>query len=165
MRFSTRFFLTGLLLCLLAQTGAAVETGSAIKADVIRAEPFRDAKAVGPLAAGDKVTIIKRDGGWLMISAPKKGWVRMLSVRRGSGTSAPGTKASGILELASGRSGTGKVVSSTGIRGLNEEDLKNAQFNEKKLKLAESFTVKKIDAEQFAAKARLKARRVAYLSE
>jgi len=165
MRFSTKFFLTGLLVCLLAQTGAADETGSAIKADEIKAEPFRDAITVGSLAAGDKVTIIKRDGGWLMISEPKTGWVRMLSIRRGSGTFAPGTDVSGIVELASGRAGTGKVVSSTGIRGLNEEDLKNARFNEKELKLAESFAVKKNDAEQFAAKARLKARRVAYLSE
>lgn len=165
MRYLMQFILTGLLVCLLAQTGTAVETGSAIKADEIKAEPFRDTKTVGSLAAGDKVTIVKRDGGWLMISAPKKGWVRMLSIRRGTGTSAPGTKASDIVALATGRAGTGKVVASTGIRGLNEEDLKKAQFNEKELKLAESFAVKKNDAEQFAAKAGLKARRVAYLSE
>lgn len=165
MRFSIRFFLTGLLVCLLVQTGAAVETGSAIKADEIKAEPFRDAKTVGLLAAGDKVTIVKRDGGWLMISAPKKGWVRMLSIRRGTSTSAQGTKASDVVALATGRAGTGKVVSSTGIRGLNEEDLKNAKFNEEELKLAESFIVKKIEAEQFAAKVKLKARSVAYLSE
>ncbi len=165
MRFSTKFFLTGLLVCLLAQTGAADETGSAIKADEIKAEPFRDANTIGSLAAGDKVTIIKRDGGWMMISGPKTGWVRMLSIRRGSGTSAPGTGVSGIVDLASGRAGTGTVVSSTGIRGLNEEDLKKAKFNEKELKLAESFAVKKNDAKQFAAKVRLKARRVAYLSE
>jgi len=165
MRFLTKLFLTGLLVCLLAQTGAADEAGSAIKADEIKAEPFRDATTVGSLVAGDKVTIIKRDGGWMMISEPKEGWVRMLSIRRGSGTSAPGTSVSGIAELASGRAGTGTVVSSTGIRGLNEEDLKKARFNEKELKLAESFTVKKNDAEQFAAEARLKARRVACLSE
>lgn len=165
MRFPIRFFLTGLLVCLLVQTGAAVETGSAIKADEIKAEPFRDAKTVGPLAAGDKVTIVKRDGGWLMISAPKKGWVRMLTIRRGASTSAQGTKASDVVALATGRAGTGKVVASTGIRGLNEEELKSAKFNEKELKLAESFIVNKKDAEQFAAKVKLKARSVAYLSE
>jgi hypothetical protein len=165
MRFLTKFILTGLLVCLLAQTGAADETGSVIKADEIKAEPFRDAITVGSLAAGDKVTIIKRDGGWMMISEPKTGWVRMLTIRRGTGTSVPGTNVSGIFDLASGRAGTGTVVSSTGIRGLNEEDLKNAKFNEKELKLAESFIVKRNDAEQFASKARLKARRVAYLSE
>ena len=165
MRFLRGFILTGLFLCILVQTGAAADTGSAIKADEIKAEPFRDAKTVGTISAGDRVTIVKRDGGWIMISAPKKGWVRMLSIRRGTSTSAPGTKASDVVALATGRAGTGKVVASTGIRGLNEEDLKKAQFNEKELKLAESFTVKKNEAEQFAAKARLKARRVAYLSE
>ncbi len=165
MKFFAGFILTGLLICLFVQTGAAVETGSVIKADEIKTEPFRDAKTVGPLAAGDKVTIVKRDGGWMMISAPKKGWVRMLSIRRGTGTYAPGTKATDVVAMATGRAGTGRVVASTGIRGLNEEELKHAKFNEKELKLAESFIVKKNEAEQFAAKARLKARSVAYLSE
>jgi hypothetical protein len=157
------FFLAGLFVCLTAQTGMAAETGSAIKADVIKAEPFRDAKTVGPLAAGARVSIVKREGAWLMISSPKKGWVKMLSIRRGTGTTFPGVKPSGVAALASGRAGTGKVVSSTGVRGLNEEELKNAKFDEKELKLAESYAVNKKEAEQFAAKARLKARRVNYL--
>jgi len=163
MRLAKVFFLAGLLLCLTAQTGIAGEAGSALKADEIKAEPFRDAKTVGKLAAGAKVDIVKRDGGWLMISSPKKGWVKMLSIRRGAATSAPGVKPSGIAALASGRAGTGKVVSSTGVRGLNEEELKNAKFDEKELTLAESYAVNKKDAEQFAAKAKLKARRVNYL--
>lgn len=165
MRFARGFFWAGFFLCLLAQTGTAGESGTALKADVIRAEPFRDAKAVGSLPAGARVSIVRREGGWLLLSSPKKGWVRMLSIRRGSGTSAPGAKLSGIAALASGRAGTGKVVASTGVRGLNEENLKNARFNEEELKLAESYAARKKDAEQFAAKARLKARRVDYLSE
>lgn len=143
----------------------AGETGTAFKADKIRAEPFLDAKAVGSLAAGSRVNIVKREGGWMLLSSPKKGWVRMLSIRRGAGASAPRARVSGVVALASGRAGTGKVVSSTGIRGLNEENLKNAHFNEDELNLTESYTVTKRDAEQFAAKARLKARKVDYLSE
>ena len=98
-----------------------------------------------------------------MISSPKKGWVKMLSIRRG-GTTA-GVKVSGVAALASGRAGTGKVVASTGVRGLNEEDLKNAHFDEKELKLDESYAASKKDADKFAAKARLKARLVDYLAE
>jgi len=165
MRFSGIFFVAALLVCLLAQTGTAGEVGTVLKADKIRAEPFQDAKVVGLLTAGSRVNVVKREGGWLLLSSPKKGWVRMLSIRRGGGTSAPGAKLSGVVALASGRAGTGKVVSSTGIRGLNEENLKNAHFNENELKLTESYTVTKRDAEQFAAKARLKARKVDYLSE
>lgn len=162
MRMAGIFVLAGLLICFTAQARAAVEAGSALKADDIKAEPFRDAKVVGRLAAGDRVSIVKRDGGWLMISSPKKGWVRMLSIRRGAGKSA-GVKPSGIAALASGRAGTGTVVSSTGVRGLNEEDLKNAHFDENELKLDESYAASKKDAGQFAAKARLKARHVDYL--
>ncbi len=165
MRFSRKFFVAGLLVCLLAQTGTAGEVGTVLKSDEIRAEPFRDARAVGSLTAGSRVNIVKREGGWLLLSSPKKGWVRMLSIRRGSGTSAPRARLSGVVALASGRAGTGKVVSSTGIRGLNEENLKNAHFNEDEIKLTESYTVKKKEAEQFAAKALLKARKVDYLSE
>lgn len=162
-----RFLGWMLLTCLLVAAPAACiagEPGVASKPDEIKAEPFRDAKAVGTLKAGDKVDILKRDGAWYSISKPKKGWVRMLSIRRG-GAPAPGVKASGLASLASGRAGTGKVVSTTGVRGLDEEDLKEARFDEKELKLAESYSASKKDAEKFAAKAKLKARHVEYLPE
>ena len=138
----------------------AGEAGSALKADDIRTEPFSDAKKAGSLTAGTAVVIEKRQGGWLLLSSPKKGWVRMLSVRRGG---AAGVKASGVVALASGRAGTGNVVSSTGVRGLNEEQLKNARFDEKELKLAESYSANKKDAGKFADKAKLKARKLDYL--
>jgi len=163
MRRTLMFFLAGLAVFIIAGVCMAAESGSALKPDEIKAEPFRDAKTVGMLAAGDKVDIVKREGGWFMISSPKKGWVRMLSIRRGGGGPAPGVKASSITALATGRAGTGKVVSSSGVRGLNEEDLKNAHFDEKELKLDESYAASRKDAEKFAAKARLKARSVDYL--
>jgi hypothetical protein len=154
-----------ILLALLASPAlAATESGSTLKADEIKAEPFRDAKAVGNLKVGDPVQIVKRDGAWLQISSPKKGWVKMLSIRR-SGKGATGATLTGVAALASGRAGTGKIVSTTGIRGLNEEELKNAKFNEKEVKAVESYTVSKAEAEKFAAQGRLKARQVPYLEE
>ncbi|MDH4216215.1 MAG: SH3 domain-containing protein, partial [Gallionella sp.] len=65
---------------MLVLSGAmAAETGVALKADTIRAEPFGDAKTVATLAASDKVTILGKEGGWLKVSSAKgKGWVRML---------------------------------------------------------------------------------------
>ena len=62
----------------------ARESGAAIKADELKAEPFRDARTVGKLATGDKVDILKKDGGWLQVKSAKgSGWVRMLSIRKG----------------------------------------------------------------------------------
>jgi len=149
---------------LLGGTLYAAENGTALKSDSLKAEPFHDAKTVATLAAGDKVSILKKDGGWLQVSSARgKGWVRMLSIRKGDARKGSGD-AGGLLALASGRAGTGKVVATTGIRGLNEEELKAAKFNEAELKLAESYASSKSDAAKFAAQGKLVARSFDYLA-
>ncbi len=156
---------TGLLLLamLAVQPAIAAETGTALKADAIRAEPFADAKTLGSLATGDKVSILKKDGGWLKVKSAKgSGWVRMLSIRKGDAPRQGGS-AAGLLDLASGRAGTGKVVATTGVRGLNEEELKAAKFDEKELKLAESYATSGADAQRFAKEAKLKTQKFDYL--
>ena len=143
----------------------AAETGTVLKVDDIRTEPFRDAKSVAKVAVGDSVNIITQDNGWLQVSSAKsKGWIRMLSIRRGD-TRKVGADAKGVLALTSGRAGTGAVVASTGIRGLTEEELKQAQFNEEEVKLAESYASNKLAAAKFAAQGKLAARSVAYLGD
>jgi hypothetical protein len=152
-----------LVLFLLAAGTAAGEAGTVLKAEGLMAEPFRDAKAVGSLSAGDGVEILKKQGGWFQVKSAKgTGWVHMLSVRRGEARKSS-VDASGLLGLASGRAGTGHVVATTGIRGLSEEDLKAAKYNEAELKKAESFGVTRAEAGRFAAEAKLVARKVGYL--
>ena len=134
-----------------------------LKSDDLKAEPFRDAKTVATLATGDKVGILNKDGGWYQVNSAKgKGWVRMLSIRKGDSRKG-GSDASGLLGLASGRAGTGKVVATTGIRGLNEEELKAAKFSEEELKRAESYATSKQAAAKFAASGKLTARPFDYL--
>jgi len=141
----------------------AAESGTALKANAIKAEPFGDAKTVATLSAGDKVEILKKEGGWLQVKSAKgSGWVRMLSIRKGEARKGSGD-AAGLLGLASGRAGTGKVVATTGIRGLNEEELKSAKFNATELKLAESFATNRPEAQKFAAQGKLVARKFDYL--
>ena len=143
----------------------ATENGTALKPDEIRSEPFGDAKTVATLAVGDKVEILRKDGGWLNIKSAKgSGWVRMLSIRKGAAGKG-GSELAGVLSMASGRAGTGKVVSTTGIRGLNEEELKAARFNADELKLAESFATTRADADVFARKGELKPQKFDYLPE
>lgn len=159
--------MTAGLLATFAAACLAGEPGTVLKGDVLRAEPFSDAKTVTTLTRNDKVDIQKRQGGWLYVLSPKgKGWVRMLSIKRGAAAQAnAGKEASGLLDMASGRAGTGKVVATTGIRGLNEEQLKTAQFNEEELKKAESFAVSKQDAERFAKKGKLLRQDVPFIPE
>lgn len=155
---------TLLLTIPLAEAG---ESGAAIKADELKAEPFRDAKTVGKLVAGDKIDILRKDGGWLMVKSAKgNGWVRMLSIRRGEARkSSAGAEVAGLAGLASGRAGTGRVVATTGIRGLNEEELKAAKFNETEVKLAESYLTSRTDAQKFAAKGKLATHQMDYLPD
>ena len=144
-------------------TALAAEEGSMLKADDLKAEPFRDATTVGSLAAGQHVEILDKQGGWFQVkSSAGSGWVRMLSVRRGEARKGSGD-AAGLLGLASGRAGTGSVVATTGIRGLSEEDLKAAKYNEAELKKAESYATTRADAQKFAASGKLAARKVEYL--
>jgi hypothetical protein len=129
----------------------------------IKVEPYRDACSVGTLALGDKVEILQRQGGRFQVkNANAAGWVRMLSVRRGEAPKAR-IGADGILGLASGRAGAGKVVATTGVRGLPEEDLKQAKFNEAEVKKLESFTVTQAEGQKFAAAGKLVAQKVDYL--
>ena len=152
--------------CLLFSAAVcAAESGTALKPDELKAEPFRDAKTVASLATGDKVEILKKDGGWLQVKSAKgSGWVRMLSIRKGAARKGSGD-AAGLLGLASGRAGTGKVVATTGIRGLNEEELKSAKFNERELKLDESYATSRAGAQKFAAQGKLAARKFDYLPD
>lgn len=142
----------------------AAETGSALKADVIRKEPYSDAKKAGEVARGENLQILGKKGAWLNIKTAKAGgWVRLLSVKRGTGGS--GGQIKGALAVASGRAGTGKVVATTGVRGLNEEELKNAKYNEVEVKKLESFTITSSQAQQFAKSGGLKTVKFDYLSE
>lgn len=136
------------------------DPGTALKNVEIKAEPFRDAKVLGALKTGDKVEILKRSAGWYQIKTGNRiGWVRMLSIRRGAARKR-NVAADDVLALASGRAGTGHVVATTGIRGLNEEELKHARFNEAEVKKLESFTIAPEDARKFAEAGKLVAQKV-----
>ncbi|HSI43308.1 MAG TPA: SH3 domain-containing protein [Methylotenera sp.] len=135
---------------------SAAEIGSALKTDNIRNEPYADAKVVGTFTRGESVDILKKQGAWLQVKTKKStGWVRLLSVKRGAASSS-GNQISGVLAAANGRAGTGQVVSTTGVRGLSNEDLKAAKFNETEIKAMEGNTVSAAQGKQFAASGGLK---------
>lgn len=150
-----------LTLSLISLTALAGENGTALKDDTLRKEPYSDATSTGALSRNTRVEILEKKGAWIKVKAPAAtGWVRMLTVKRGDATK---TGSSGVLGLASGRAGTGQVVSTTGIRGLSEEELKSATFNENEIKLMENNTVSADTAKQFAYAASLQARKLDYL--
>ena len=141
-------------------TALAADLGVALKADKLLAEPFNDAKPAGNLMRGDNVEIIAKKGAWLQIKAKKStGWVRLLSVKR---TSSSVSNSKGILDVASGRAGTGEVVATTGVRGLSAEDLKSAKFSEEEMKAMESYTESAEQGKSFAEAGLLQSTKMSY---
>lgn len=133
----------------------ATEAGSALKNDSLRTEPYADAKIAGSFKRGDSLEILKKQGAWLQVKSKNNtGWVRLLSVKRGTTTT--GNQTAGVLAVASGRAGTGQVVSTTGVRGLSEQELKAAKFNETEIKTLEGYTLSAAQASQFAKAGNLK---------
>jgi len=152
--------LSTLILCATSLPTIAGETGTALKTDSLKAEPYSDAKTTGTLIKNEPLAITNKKGAWLQVKTKKNtGWVRLLSVKR---TSAGGSL-KGAMDVASGRAGTGKVVSTTGIRGLSAEELKTAKFNESEMKTLESYASSQKEAEKFAKAGGLTASKVAYL--
>ena len=136
-------------------------SGVAIKLDSLRAEPFADAKTIGSINKNDSVEILTKKGAWLQVKSKKStGWVRLLSIKRGGASSS----GSAISDVASGRTGTGKVVSTTGIRGLSAEELKAAKFNEEEMKKMESYQTSSSEAKTYASAGGLSATKMSYLN-
>lgn len=159
-RKSVRWACLGALL--IAGHALAADTGTLTRAETLREKPFADAKMLAAAAAGTKVAIVTRNGGWYQVKAGgKTGWVRMLSVRRSAAAS--GSSIAGLAGVASGRTGTGTVTTTTGVRGLDTEELKAATFDEAQVARAESYRVSRKDAEAYAKLAKLTTRNAAPL--
>ena len=155
--------LLSLITVLASQQAMAADSGSALKADSLRVEPYNDAKTVGNLTRGDTVEIITKKGAWLQVKTKKStGWVRLLSVKRGASSTANNAK--GVLDVVSGRAGTGQVVSTTGVRGLSAEELKAAKFNEDEMVGLESYTQSTVEAKKFADAGKLQATKFSYFT-
>ena len=131
-----RFLTTALLLMPIV---IMAESALINKSDNLREKPFIDSKAIMLLKKGQTVDIQKREGSWYLLKVRTiTGWAPMLSVHR----SQPSTVKTGTLsQVSTGRSSTGGVVSTTGVRGLNEENLKTATFSEETVARSEKFRV------------------------
>lgn len=140
------------------------EPGTLTRTETLRDKPYSDGKRLASLKAGQNVDVITREGGWYKIKAGSTtGYVSMLSVRRTGAAAA--VSAGSLANVASGRAGTGQIVATTGIRGLNEEQMKEATFSETAVVAAEKLRVTVDDARAFARAASLNERQVPSLAE
>jgi uncharacterized protein YgiM (DUF1202 family) len=156
-----------ILLCALfgfALTVHAADYANTIRETELKTGPYTDAKTLASLPANSKVEVVKRQSAWTQVKAgTAKGWVRMLSLRFQSGTSARRDSGLGALFNVAKTGKSGSTVT-TGVRGLSEEQLKNARPNPEELEVAKDYAAGKSEAKKFAAAGKLKAQGVEYVN-
>jgi SH3 domain-containing protein len=149
-----------LLLPLLCRAEPAV----VIRATELKKEPATDASTVAELAENAAVDAGERKGGWTRAKTPggSEGWVKMLLLRYGG----PGTAKAGDSGLSQmfnvARTGTSGTTVTTGVRGLDAEQISNAQPNPAELGKMAGFAATKEASSGFAKRAKLQARHVDY---
>jgi hypothetical protein len=134
----------------------------------LKTAPKIDGETIGKLPTSTQLLIFERLGGWYRVSATNnQGWVRMLHVTlmADSGKASAGAELASVAAIATGREGMGNVAATTGIRGLNEEDLATASPNMARLQELDNFAVSKVEAEKFALHNGLITRTIPYLKE
>jgi uncharacterized protein YgiM (DUF1202 family) len=134
-------------------------------------EPFLDSESLSDISANTRVDILRRKGGWylILVTPELTGWVRMTSLRKQASTSGIKQKGSSIGNtldtLISGRTGTSDVTTTTGVKGLDEEDLQKSQPDDAAVDKMRSLQSDKQDASNFADKLSLQPQSVDYLKE
>jgi hypothetical protein len=160
--YATGLIVVGVLYGTLA---LAAQSGTMIKPETLYASPAGNSARLGSVSRGAPVTVIKRQGGWLQVASGRsRGWVRLLSVRTGAAYRSNGAAdIVGMAQMATGKRQPGQIVATAGVRGLNEEDLKEAHYSADGIAQLERYTISGSTARSFAAQGGLRATSVAYL--
>lgn len=148
-----------------AASKIAPTPGTVVRATELKDKPATDAKTLKRLAAKSAVTVVDRQGGWLRVTAQgQQGWVRLLHVSTQPAGAGGGTASDleAAKRIATGRAGSGNIVATSGIRGLNEEQLRTAAANPAELKRLDGYAATDAQASEYARKHQLTARRVAH---
>lgn len=148
------------VLALLAPLAAlAQEQAFTNRATELRERGAADAPAVASLPENTQLKVVSRAGAWTRVEANgQSGWVRAFHLRFAPQVQAQGGGGLGaigsVLGLGGARSESTKLAS-TGIRGLSQEDLKNASPDPQQLRRMQSYRSDRADAERFAREAKL----------
>lgn len=173
-----------LTLCLIVAVPVAANQDAVIVREaVVYAKADGGSAQVGKIAAGTRVSLFSRQGGWKEIFADEQGvigWVRSYQVREGNyaaevktenksdsrgflaGLASLSRKASGFFKSSSKATSSGTAT--IGVRGLSEEEIRSAQADFSELEKLKGFASNDKRASSFATEGKLKAKKVAYIS-
>ena len=169
-----RAFLLAALPLLSITAAHAAEKGLVIRAGDLMAQPFIDAAKAGPVTPNQPITILERRGGWANVeTGGRNGWIRLLNVRlepraataaTGQRTSSP-SAASIANPTSLLRTGSTRRTVTTGVKGMDEADIRNASPDPVQLLRLGTLGVDAATARAHAQKSNLKENTLGYLEK
>jgi len=158
-----QFFYAIILFCVFTTQLSAAGKPAHISRDTsLYAKPFKDSQILASLPINTNLSIIKRKGGWYQVStADNTGWVRLVAVRLGQVRSADGDSSTGdalelLSGLATGREKSSEVTTASAVKGLGEEELRNATPDTDALDELDEFAADEQAGQEAAEQAGLK---------
>jgi len=151
------------------EIASKVRTGQVIKSTKLLKQPSYQSEISGAVTANESININSRKRSWYFIStnsvpqtAPQagqvSGWVSMLNVRFVATAKREGEL--GIESLFSRVTNDSLPTVSTGVRGFDENDLKNSKADLKQLLLLNAYIVSTEAAARFAQQGKLQTNKI-----
>jgi hypothetical protein len=158
------------LAAMLIAAGPAAAQKVTVERDTpLYSEPRLESSHVAQLQAGTVAEVAGKQGAWLNLRTQAgAGWLFSFNVRfqsEGAGEASGSGTGSVLGRLFAPRRSTVSVTSTIGVRGIEEEDLKQATFDAGQVKLLEGYSASKESAEQGARGAGLSPASVEYLDK
>jgi hypothetical protein len=151
----------------LGATAFAQELAYTNRATDLKADNNSDSATVAQLQPNVAVQVAGRSSGWARVTTNDKkvGWIRAFHLRfqNSIAESEGGGSIFGGIFSSSRRAQRPTATATVGIRGLSEEEMKNATPNPTEYAKYKSYAVSKADAEAYARRSRLVAQQVSYV--
>jgi hypothetical protein len=144
-------------------SAAAAQEQAVVERDVpLLAAPQSGAAVVTQLKVGTSAEVLARKGPWVNLrTAGGTGWTNSFNVRFLGADASPGRPTPTVTAPAR----KGGITATIGIRGLDEEDFRNAHYDDAQMRLLDSYAASKQDGEAVAAASGLSAARVDYFDK
>lgn len=140
-------YLSSLIFVCLTSSLFAADKSAVVSRDTsLFSKPFKDADTITSLSAQTAIIILKRKGGWYEIKTDtQQGWVRLTHVRLAKKERAQQDADNNVGEilsgLATGREKSDQSTTATAVKGLSEEELRNAKPDVDALNALDNFAV------------------------
>lgn len=142
-----------ILLASFMATATAADKGTVIRTSPLTDNPSATARTIVVLQRDANIDIVERNGGWYRVktASGQQGWLRMANVRLGEVAAAESSQGFwGSLFSFTGRRDSRTAVATTGIRGLSEEDIRNAVPDSAAVDQLDTWAGDTADAKAFA---------------